>query len=461
VQPRPQLVTGPVPPLVRRLAIPAATGYFFNTLYNVVDSVYAGLWSTAALAALGASFPVFFVIIATMAGLGQGTTGLIARALGAEDQGRARALADTSLALALGLGLAATALGLALAVPALAVMGLDAEARAYAFDYLVPIMLAAPLFLANAVVNARLAAQGDTRSYRNALVVGAFANVALNPLFMFGLGLGVAGIAWATALIQALTLAYLRHRAGRDELAAVTPSAAERVGLVAALARQSLPAMGNMTLIGVSLFTITAFVARHGDAAVAAYSAALRIEQLFLLPTVGLSAAGLTLIGNAYGAERYERIAATLKTTTLYGLAVMGLGTLVILLFREPLMMVFSRDPAVLDVGVHYLGVAALIQCAYVFNMMGNATLQGIGQPAWSFAVALGRSLVGPVVVLTLVEVVLELGLGAVFWSLFAINWTSAAVMVWLVRHRLRADCGLELVAATRVGGSSGGGGRV
>ncbi len=450
MQPRPQLVTGPVAPLVRRLAIPAATGYLFNTLYNVVDSIYAGLWSTAALAALGASFPVFFVIVATMTGLGMGTTGLVARALGADDRRRALALADAGLRLALALGLAAAATGLALAVPALDVMGLDAAARAHAFAYLVPIMLAAPLFLANAAVNARLAAQGDTKSYRNALVVGAFANLALNPLLMFGLGLGVAGIAWATALIQALTLAYLRHRARSDDLAAEVAEPADRVGLMAALVRQSLPAMGNMTLIGISLFTITAFVARHGEAAVAAYSAALRIEQLFLLPTVGLSAAGLTLIGNAYGAARFERIALILKTTTLYGLAVMGLGTVVIFLLREPLMTVFSRDPAVVAVGARYLGVAALIQCAYVFNMMGNAALQGIGQPGWGFAVALGRSLVAPIVVLSIVEIVLERGLGAIFWSLFAINWTSAAVMVWLVTHRLHADCGLRLTAAAR-----------
>ncbi|MFP4126160.1 MAG: MATE family efflux transporter, partial [Alphaproteobacteria bacterium] len=74
MRPRRDLVNGPVAPLVRALAVPAATGYLFNTLYNVVDSVYAGLWSTAALAALGASFPVFFVVVATMAGLGQGAT---------------------------------------------------------------------------------------------------------------------------------------------------------------------------------------------------------------------------------------------------------------------------------------------------------------------------------------------------------------------------------------------------
>ncbi len=448
MQSRDELVDAPVAPLVRRIALPAATGYLFNTLYNVVDSVYAGLWSTAALAALGASFPVFFVVIAVMIGLGQGTAGLIARALGARDDVRARALADQSLLLAAVLGIAVGGLGLAVAGPVLDLFALEGDALRYAHAYLTPIMCAAPLLLLNAAANARLAAQGDTRAYRNALVVGAFANIAMNPLFMFGLGLGVAGIAWATALIQLGTLVYLLARARGDRLAALEAKPGLDWPLLRALVLQSLPAAGNMALIGVSLFTITAFVARHGEAAVAAYSVALRIEQLFLLPTVGLNAAALTLIGNAFGAGRFERIMEILRNCVRWGLVIMGVGTVVIYLLREPLMLVFSHDPAVVAVGTQYLAIAALIQCAYVFTMMGNAALQGIGQPVWGFVVALGRSLVAPLLLLWLVEVVLGLGLGAMFWTLFGINWTAAAVMILLVRHRLRIDCGLSLRGA-------------
>jgi len=441
-------VNGPVAPLVRALAVPAATGYLFNTLYNVIDSVYAGLWSTAALAALGASFPVFFVIIATMTGLGQGAAGLIARALGAEDRDRARALAGQARLVAVAGGVAAAALGLALAGPVLDVLSIRGEARAYALDYLVPILLAAPLFLLNAVVNARLAAQGDTKSYRNALVAGALVNIALDPLLMFTFGLGVAGIAWATVLVQAATLAYLHAQTRRDGLAEGELPLRPRPELLAALVRQALPATGNMTLIGVSLFTVTAFVGRHGEAALAAYSVGLRLEQLFLLPTVGLNAATLTLVGNAFGAERFERITHILKVSTGWGLVVMGTGTVLLFAFREPLIALFSRDPAVIDVGARYLAVAALIQCAYVFNMMGGATLQGIGQPIWSFIVTVGRSLIAPVALLSLGQLVFGWGLDAIFWTIFAINWTAALVLVLVVRWRLKTTCGLELARA-------------
>ncbi len=447
---RPDLVSARVPPLVRQLAIPAATGYFFNTLYNVIDSVYAGAWSTAALAALGGSFPVFFVVIATMTGLGQGAAGMIARALGSGDEPLAARLAREAMVLALLVGVSVGILGLIVAGPLLRTLGLDGEAAALAHDYLVPVLLGAPLFLLNAALNARLAAQGDTRSFRNALVVGAVANVGLNPVFMFGLGLGVTGIALATVLIQAATCAYLLHRSRADALASVTLQAGGRWGQLVPLSRQSLPATGNMALIGVSLFTITAFVGRHGEAAVAAYSVGLRVEQLFLLPTVGLSAAALTLVGNAYGAKRYARVSTIIRTAVGYGLLVMGLGTVVILVLREPLMSLFSRDPAVIDVGTQYLAIAALIQCAYVFTMMGNATLQGLGQPIWGFAIAVFRSLVAPLAVLWTLDVMFRLGLGAMFWGIFAINWLAAAAMILIVRNRLAATCSLGLRAVVR-----------
>jgi Na+-driven multidrug efflux pump len=123
----------------------------------------------------------------------------------------------------------------------------------------------------------------------------------------------------------------------------------------------------------------------------------------------------------------------------------MGTGTVLLFSCREPLIALFSRDPAVIDVGARYLAVAALIQCAYVFNMMGNATLQGIGQPVWSFVVTAGRALVAPVALLSVGQLVLGWGLDSVFWTIFAINWTAALVLVLVVRWRLRASCGLVL----------------
>ncbi len=212
----------PVPDLVRQIAIPAGTGMLFQTLFNVVDTWYAGLLSTEALAALAVSFPVFFLVIALMIGIGVGASALTANAIGAEDSSRARRLFGQALLLAVFAGALVAVYGLVAAEPLFRLAGTSGETLALAKTYLLPILLASAFFLLNGVCNGFLSAQGDAKSFRNAVIAGSLLNVALNPLLMFGLGplpaFGVLGIALSTILIQAMQFAYLWHRARKSEI---------------------------------------------------------------------------------------------------------------------------------------------------------------------------------------------------------------------------------------------------
>ncbi|MDH3659462.1 MAG: MATE family efflux transporter, partial [Alphaproteobacteria bacterium] len=292
-----------IPALIRRIAIPAGTGMLFQTLFNVVDTWYAGLISTEALAALAVSFPVFFIVIALMIGIGHGAAALIANAIGEEAPAHACRLWGQALLLAVITGGLVALYGLLFADPLFRLAGTQGESLALARAYLVPILLFAFVFLLNAACNGLLTAQGDARSFRNALIAGAILNVFLNPILMFGLGplpaLGVLGIAVSTIIIQALQFAYLWHRCRRSDLgrhfrlASLKPDIEAMIWLL----RQAVPVTGQMLTTGIGLFAITYFMGRHGEAAVAAYGIALRIEQLAMLPMVGLNTATLTLVG--------------------------------------------------------------------------------------------------------------------------------------------------------------------
>ncbi|MGF1474710.1 MAG: MATE family efflux transporter [Geminicoccaceae bacterium] len=437
------LTTAPIPGLIRRLAVPAGTGFFFNTLYNVVDSIYAGMWSTEALAALAISFPIFFLIIASSAGFGQGTTALIANALGSNDERRARHLFAQSLVLAFGVGILLPILALSIADPVLALLGNQETTIELALDYLIPIMLGSVLFLLNSGANAFLTADGDTKTYRNALIAGTVLNVGLDPLFMFVFGLGVAGIAWATVLVQTLIFVYLLYVLRRTVLSdgirlrrlMPEPKA------IGAIVAQGLPAAGNLMMIGTSLFVITYFVSRFGDAATAAYGVALRIEQLFLLPTVGLNASSLALVGQNFGAKKFDRVREIYAKTLTYGLAIMASGGLIIMIFRGPLMGLFTDDPDVIDHGSGYLFVAALIQCAYALTMIGTSTLQGMTQPMPALVTGLFRSLIAPPLFIWLALNALGTGIDGIYWSVFLANWIAAVAVFFYVRYRFRCDC--------------------
>ena len=414
-----------------------------QTLFNVTDSFFAGLLSTEALTALGASFPIFFLIIAIMVGLGQAATALIANALGAQDEVRAKDLCGQATLLALVGGLAIAVAGFLVTAPLYRLMGLEGESLVLGEAYLLPILTAAPLFLLNATTNAPLVAQGDTRSNRNAMVVGALANCALNPLFMFGLGpvpgWGVSGIAAATILIQAAQLLYLRRRLAATAIGAghaLVPPPLKRDAMISLLA-QALPITGQMLTTGVGLFAITFFMGRHGEAAVAAYGVALRIEQLAMLPMIGLTAATLTLVGRNNGAGRFDRVRAVAVFVLTVGVAMMLVGAVVVFPFRDALMRLFTDDPIVVSLGAAYLAVAVLNFAAYCILIVGASILQGLRRPLFPMIVGLFRHVFGPLAVLSLLDPVLGLGLEGIYWGIATIAWLGALAMLIYVRLRL------------------------
>ena len=433
----------PISLLVRRIAIPAGTGMLFQTLFNVVDTWYAGLISTQALAALAVSFPVFFVVVALTIGIGHGASALIANALGEDKPDHACRLWGQALLLAVFTGGLVGLYGLFFADSLLRLAGTTGESLELARIYLVPILLFAFVFLLNAACNGLLTAQGDTRSFRNALIAGSALNVLLNPLFMFGIGplpgLGILGIAISTIVIQCLQLVYLWHRCRQSALARHFRLASLRPDTQAMiwLLKQTVPVTGQMLTTGIGLFAITYFMGRHGEAAVAAYGIALRIEQIAMLPMVGLNTAAMTLIGQNFGAGKLGRVSTVAWTTLGYGVALMFLGAILVWLYRFDLMALFADDADVIRLGGAYLAVAVLIFKAYALLMIGSGILQGMKRPIFALIIGLFRHIVGPMVVLWLLDPVLGFGLPGIYWGIFFVAWIGALTTLLYLRYRL------------------------
>lgn len=443
---RGRLTRDPLPGLVRAIAVPAGTGLLFQTLFNIVDSFWAGFISTAALTALGASFPVFFLVVVLAVGIGSAATALVANCLGSGDGAMARRLLGQAALLSLAGGLIAALYGLFASEPLLRFLGTQGESLAAGTDYLQPILLFAIFVLLNHLMNAWLSAQGDSRSFRNALALGCLLNVVLDPLFMFGVpalgigGMGVGGIAIATVLIQGLMLVYLVHRARRSpvRLELRPPDLRPDPTVLRDFLRQAVPVTVSIGATGFGLFCITWFMGRHGEPAIAAYGIGLRIEQLAMLPMIGLNTAALTLVGQNHGALLHARIRETARLCLLYGLAVMTLGAILVWPLREPLVRIFSDDPLVVRLGGAYLAVAVLNFNAYAILIIGGGVLQGLKRPLVTMAVALFRHIFGPLVVLALLDPVLGLGLPGIYWGIVGVAWIGAAVTLVLLKSTLR-----------------------
>lgn len=175
-------------------------------MYNVVDSFYAGQISTLALAALGLSFPVYLLIIATSGGLSRGASALIANAIGSEDEEKKTRYIAQSLSMGVVVATCLTITGLIVVNPLFQLLGASGEFLSIAIEYMSPIIIGAIFFVITSLSNAILVAHGDSKTFSKVLTVGFFLNLILDPWFLYGgLGLpamGIAGIAWATVIIQ-------------------------------------------------------------------------------------------------------------------------------------------------------------------------------------------------------------------------------------------------------------------
>lgn len=435
------LTTGPVGLLLRRLALPAAIGMFCNTLFNLTDTFFAARLSTAAVAGLSISFPVFFLIISTGAGLGAGTTSLIANAVGAKRMDEARLLAAQALTFCLFASALLTSAGLLAAEPAFRLLGAQGDYLASALTYIRVIFYGAVFFVGSYAVNASLVATGDTVTFRNVLAAGAVLNAALDPWFMFGgFGLpamGLAGVALSTILIQAASWFYMLHRARRAGLMGsfTWGLLRPRARAFAAIFAQGAPAAVNHMTIGLGIFVITYFVSRFGDAAVAAYGVATRIEQVALLPTLGLTSATLAMAGQANGAGLPDRVRAVWHVALRDGCIVMAVGGALILGFAAPATRLFTDDPAVVPVAVQYLRVAVFFSWAYVFLFITTSLLQAVKQPLYAIWIGCYRQIAAPLLLYPLLASLgglpgLWLGIGVVTWSagLFTLWWGRRAL---------------------------------
>jgi len=427
------LTTDPIPQLIWRIAMPMSVGMFFNTMFNVVDTVCAGWLGTDALAALSLSFPVFFIIIAVGSGLSQGTTALMANALGAGNKNEARRVFAQSLVFAVVAGVLLTLAGW-LAAPSLFRL-LGAEDGGYlrtSLAYMNVIVAGTVFFLLPMIFNSALSAQGDTRAYRNFLFAGFVANLALNPTLMWGwLGLpamGVGGIALATVLVQMGGAAFLWRHVSKSDFCRDLRKADFRPdpAVLRRIAGQAVPAALNMLTVALGIFVITWFVKHFGKEAVAASGIATRIEQIVLMPAIGLNVAVLSIVGQNHGAGLTHRVREAWKTNVKFGAGLMIGGGLLVWLLREPAMRLFTQDPVVIGHGRDYLLSASCTLAAYPILFVTVFAMQGMKRPAYGLWMGLYRQLAAPLIVYHALAFTFGWGLWGVWWGICMVTWSAA-----------------------------------
>lgn len=444
------LTTGSLPLHFRRLAVPAAIGMVFTTLYNVVDVFFAGLIGTAAQAGLAISFQAFFLFITFGFGLSSAMTALVGNAIGAGARNEARLVAARSIGFGLIITVILMVLAWFLGPELIKIVSTDGDYRDAGTRYFVVLILAVPGFIMSFGINGLLQSQGDTVSMQRAQIAAFFANIVLNPLMVFGIpdiwnGMGFNGIAVSTVLSQTGVMVYVAWRLMQTDLMAGLTQGCFRPArdTYMEITKQMLPSTMTMFVMMSAGFIVQFYLKSFGTAAVAAYGVALRVEQLFLLPVFGLTGALLPIAAQNFGASNHDRVRQALFDCWKFGWMFMAVAC-PILYFASPLLMrSFTDDPEVIAIGVSYLRIDGFILPVYMMLFAINSFLQALKRPIWTFWIGVYRQAFGVAFFVYVYVILFGSGVIGVWFGI-----ATAVVSGWLISLGVA-----EIIARPTIGG--------
>jgi putative MATE family efflux protein len=410
-------------------------GMVFNTLYNLTDIWFAGYIGGDALAGMSIAASVFFLLLSIGIGLQAGASAMIAPGAGRGETNEVKDWINNVSGMAIGFSIVSLLLGVFAARPLVALLGAEPHVEPLAMEYLWVTLVGSIGFTLSFGAAGALMALGDTKSNRNALLIGFLANFALNPLFTFGFGLGVTGLALATVVIKLATAFYLLRVLAIRLNINIRPAFDWQRWQ--SLLKQVLPASFNMLTIVLGGFITVALIGRFGSDHVAGYTVGLRLEQVLLLPALGLNSAVMAIAGQNMGAGKSDRVAETYQKSLLFGLA-MAFVSIPIMYFLSPIMMAtFTESESIKGTGVAYLRIDTLAFYAYVVLFQSVAVLQAMQKPMFPMYLGIARQLVIPGIINYVLIVHWGYPMVSMFYTIVLVVMVSAVVTYFYTKWQI------------------------
>ena len=437
------LLKGNIPKLVRKLAIPAMVGTLFQTLYNVVDTFFAGKISPEALSALSKSFPIYFIIIATSIGVTVAGTSLIGNSIGEKNNKKTLNYCSHIIYYGILISIFITFLGLYFSEDVFFLMGSTEEVTSLGLEYTNIIYSGSFLFILVVSLNSLLHAEGDTKTYRNILVLSFLLNIILNPILIFGFlfipAFGVKGIGIATIISQLLSFLIIlikflkNHRVRNITSEHLTP----KFLFFKNIFFQSMPISISICGYALAAAIIFTYVGQSGEYAVAGYGVGTRIEQVVLLPILGINTAIISIIAQNYGANNLERIKETYFTAIKYAFLIMITAGILVFLSASVITSFFSNDPEVIEYGKRYLKISAFVLPAYPVFFLSNGFFMALKKSENAMISNFFRNVLNPIAVFYIAKSV-NASFENFFWLWVGINWVFSISYFFIIIYYLK-----------------------
>lgn len=376
------LTAGKENKLIFHFALPMLVGNLFQQFYNIVDSIIVGNFiNKQALAAVGASFPIIYALIAFVIGIGSGATTVIAQYFGAKRMQDVEKAIDTVFIFMFFVSIVITGLGFVAGEAVFKLLQLPDELMPQATTYLSIYISGSFIFFGFNTTSSILRGLGDSKTPVYFLVVATILNIGLDILFIVGFDLGVAGAAYATVISQAVAFAiaiiYLNrtHKIIRFSL--------KNLVFDRQIFRQSLriglPTSFQQTFIAIGMTALIGIVNTFGTNVIAAYSVAVRLNSLATLPAMNFGSALSMFTGQNLGAGKINRVRNGYLSTIKMSVSVSVVVSVFVIIFGESLMTLFTDDPNVIEIGAEYLTIVGSFYILFSVMMATMGLLRGSG----------------------------------------------------------------------------------
>jgi putative MATE family efflux protein len=368
--------------LILQFSVPLVLGNIFQNLYNIIDSIIVGRYiGKEALGAVGASFPIIFALISLVIGVGSGASTVISQYFGAKKIGEVKRTIDTIFIFFLGSSILITILGIAFSEHIFILLGLPEDIMPEALSYLNIYLFGMFFFFGFSGISSILRGLGDSKTPLYFMIIATINNIILDLLFVIVFKWGIQGAAFATILSEGgafltaviylnkkhpiIKLSFRKYLFDRDIFKSCI-----RIGLPTGF-QQSFVAFGMMAIMSI--------VNGFGTNAVAAYSAAMRIDSFVKMPAITFSSALSAFVGQNLGAFEEKRAKTGLRATLLFSTIYCIIASLLIILFGKHIMSLFTTDPDVIKIGQDYLLIVSSFYLLFSVMFSFTGFLRGAG----------------------------------------------------------------------------------
>ena len=423
-----------------RFALPILFANVLQSLNGSVNSIWVGRYlGEAALTATSNANTVMFLLIGAAFGIAMAATILIGQCIGANDISEARRVVGTSATFFAALSVVMAVAGLVLCEPLLVVMSTPRDSLPLAVAYMRVIFLGLPFMYMYAFVGSVLRGAGDSKTPFQFMLLSVAIDIALNPLFIFGLGpvpaLGIAGSALATFFAQAISLvALVTHLYRRRHLLVLHKEEIRHLRLdwaiVGTLVKKGIPMCAQMLVVSLSAVLMIALVNNFGVDTTAAFGAALQLWNYIQMPTFAVGMAVSSMAAQNVGAQKWDRVNAIARVGVTFSVVITGSIVLLIELLDTWAFQIFlPSGSGALQIATH---LNHIVTWSYIFF--------GVSMVLFGVVRATG-AVMAPLFVLTIALLVVRFPLAemlinryqtdAVWWS-FPISSALAAVLAIL-----------------------------